>query len=124
MDNNNSKNKGGRPKKTIKRNCRLRVACTRQELEKIKEKAKQVQLSISEFLREAALNSQVTARQKTLPKEVLSFTANLSHLAANVNSLSYKNNAAQIFNPFERMELKQLAEEVKKIAQDIKNGLK
>ena len=124
MDNNNSKNKGGRPKKASKRNQRLRVACTTLELEIIKEKAKQVQLTISEFLREAALNSQVATRQKTLPKEVLSFTANLNHLAANINSLAYKNNAAQIFNPFERMELKQLAEEVKKLALDIKNSLK
>lgn len=123
MNSNNSKNKGGRPKKTIQRSHRLRVACNALELEIIEEKAKQGQLSISEFLREAALNSNVVARQKALPKEVLNFTADLNHLVANVNSLAYKNNAAQIFNAFERLELKQLAADVKQLAQDIKNYL-
>lgn len=89
MDTMNYKNKGGRPKKTVKRSHRLRVACTTLELVIIEEKAKQVQLTISEFLREAALNNQVIAKQKTLPKEVLGFTANLNHLAANINSLAY-----------------------------------
>ncbi|MFT4156183.1 plasmid mobilization protein [Parafilimonas sp.] len=123
MDNINHKNKGSRPKKTIQRSHRLRVACSALELEIIEGKAKQVQLTISEFLREAALNSQIFSRQKTLPKEVLEFTAQLNHLAANVNSLAYKNNAAQIFNAFERLELKQLAADVKQLAQDIKNHL-
>ncbi|GAB3416336.1 plasmid mobilization protein [Niabella aquatica] len=123
MNSNNSKNKGGRPKKTIQRSHRLRVACSALELEIVEGKAKQVQLTISEFLREAALNSQIVTRQKTLPKEVLAFTAQLNHLAANINSLAYKNNAAQIFNAFERLELKQLAADVKQLAQDIKNYL-
>ena len=120
---NSSKNKGGRPKKTIQRSHRLRVACSALELEIIEGKAKQVRLTISEFLREAALNIQIVSRQKTLPKEVLEFTAQLNHLAANVNSLAYKNNAAQIFNAFERLELKQLAADVKQLAQDIKSFL-
>lgn len=123
MNSSNSKNKGGRPKKTIQRSYRLRVACSALELGIIEGKAKQVQLTISEFLREAALNSQIVSRQKTLPKEVLAFTAQLNHLAANINSLAYKNNAAQIFNAFERLELKQLAADVKQLAQDIKNYL-
>jgi len=123
MNSSNSKNKGGRPKKAIQRSHRLRVACSALELEIIEGKAKQVQLTISEFLREAALNSQIVTRQKTLPKEVLEFTAQLNHLAANINSLAYKNNAAQIFNPFERLELKQLAADVKQLAQDIKSFL-
>lgn len=123
MNSSNSKNKGGRPKKTIQRSHRLRVACSALELEIIEGKAEQVQLTISEFLREAALNSQIVSRQKTLPKEILEFTAQLNHLAANINSLAYKNNAAQIFNAFERLELKQLAADVKQLAQDIKNYL-
>ncbi len=123
MNSKNSKNKGGRPKKTIQRSHRLRVACSALELEIIEGKAEQVQLTISEFLREAALNSQIVSRQKTLPKEILEFTAQLNHLAANINSLAYKNNAAQIFNAFERLELKQLAADVKQLAQDIKNYL-
>lgn len=123
METGGKNKKGGRPKKPIKRNHRLRVACTTFEAELIKSKAQKVQLTISEFLREAALNSQVTSRQKTLPKEVLAFTANLNHLAANINSLAYKNNAAQAFNAFERTELKQLVADVMQLAQDIKNNL-
>ncbi|HMR84202.1 MAG TPA: mobilization protein [Niabella sp.] len=107
----------------MQRSHRLRVACSALELEIIEGKAEQVQLTISEFLREAALNSQIVSRQKTLPKEILEFTAQLNHLAANINSLAYKNNAAQIFNAFERLELKQLAADVKQLAQDIKNYL-
>lgn len=123
MNTPNEKNKGGRPKKSVKRSFRLRVACTALELEIIEDKAKQVQLTISEFLREAAVSSQIVARQKTLPKEILDLTGNLNHLAANINSLAYKNNAAQIFNAFERSELRQLAGQVKQLAQDIKNYL-
>ncbi|GAB3013873.1 hypothetical protein GCM10027051_16410 [Niabella terrae] len=123
MNTPNEKNKGGRPKKSVKRSHRLRVACSALERRIIEIKAKQAQLTISEFLREASLNSQIVARQKTLPKEVLDFTGNLNHLAANINSLAYKNNSAQTFNAFERAELKQLAVQVKELAQAIKNSL-
>lgn len=117
------KNKGGRPRKSVKRSCRLRVACTAMELKIIELKAKQVQLTISEFLREATLNSQIVTREKTLPTAILDFTGTLNHLAANINSLAYKNNSAQTFNAFERAELKQLAAQVKELAQAIKNSL-
>ena len=123
MDTINHKNKGGRPKKSVKRSYRLRVACTALELKIIEVKAKQVQLTISEFLREAALSSQIVTREKTLPAAVLDFNGTLNHLAANINSLAYKNNSAQTFNVFERAELKQLAVQVKELAQDIKNSL-
>jgi len=124
MNTPNEKNKGGRPRKEVKRSYRLRVACTALELQVIETKAKQVQLTVSEFLREAAFNSHIDIRQKTLPKEVLDFAAQLSHLAANINSLAYKNNAAQAFNAFERTELRQLAAQVKELALDIKNNLR
>lgn len=123
MNTPNEKSKGGRPKKSVKRIYRLRVACTALELTIIETKAKQVRLTISEFLREAAFNSHIDTRRKTLPKEVLNFTGTLNHLAANINSLAYKNNSAQTFNAFERAELKQLAAQVKELAQAIKNSL-
>ncbi|WP_346239613.1 plasmid mobilization protein [Niabella insulamsoli] len=124
MTNNHHKNKGGRPRKEEKRSYRLRVACSAKEVAIIESKASAVGLTLSEFLREAALNSQVVSRQNTLPKEVLSFTAQLNHLAANMNSLAYKNNAAQTFSVFERTELKQLVLEVKQLAAAIKTFLK
>lgn len=124
MKTSGKRNKGGRPTKPVKRTCRLRVACTVLEVELIKSKAQTVQLTVSEFLRDAALKSQITARQKTLPAPVLNFTGLLNHLAANINALAYKNNAAQTFNAFERIELKQLVADVKQLAQDIKYFLK
>ncbi|MBZ4191556.1 mobilization protein [Niabella sp. 3A5MI-3] len=124
MNTPNEKNKGGRPKKSVKRSYRLRVACTALEREIIEAKAKQVQLTVSEFLREATFNSHIDTRQKALPAAVLEFTGQLNHLAANVNSLAYKNNAAQAFNAFERTELRQLAEQLKELAEAIKNRLR
>ncbi|WP_346237357.1 plasmid mobilization protein [Niabella insulamsoli] len=121
MNNNNHKNKGGRPSKTIKRNYRLRVACSAIEVTVIKSKARNVQLTVSEFLREAALKSQIVSRQKTLPKEVLTFTARLNHLAANINSMAYKNNRLEDFSLLERATFKSLAGQVKELAQQIKN---
>jgi hypothetical protein len=119
-----NKNKGGRPKKIMGRTFRLRVACNKDELSIIKEKAQQSQLSISEFLRTAATGSHIdTRKNKTLPKEVLQVTAQLNHLAANINSLAYKNNRAENFNAIERAELKYLAAQVHQLANDIKNYL-
>jgi hypothetical protein len=119
-----NKNKGGRPRKILSRTFRLRVACNRDELSIIKKKAAQSQLSISEFLRTAAAGSQIdTRKNKTLPKEVLQVTAQLNHLAANINSLAYKNNRAENFNAIERAELKYLAAQVHQLANDIKNYL-
>jgi hypothetical protein len=118
------KNKGGRPKKIAGRTFRLRVACSGDELAMIKEKAAECQLSISEFLRTAATGSHTdTRKNKALPKEVLAVTALLNHLAANINSLAYKNNRAENFNSIERAELKYLAAEVHELANDIKNYL-
>jgi hypothetical protein len=119
-----NKNKGGRPKKILSRTFRLRVACNKDELSIIKEKAEQTQLSVSGFLRTAAVGSQIDIRKnKALPKEVLQVTAQLNHLAANINSLAYKNNRAENFNAIERAELKYLAAQVHQLANDIKNYL-
>ena len=116
------KNKGGRPKKMLARTFRLRVACDRDELSIIKERAEQWELSISEFLRIAAIGCQVAIRKnRALPKEVLALTAQMNHLAANINSLAYKNNRAENFNAIERAELKYLAAQVQKLTNDIKN---
>ena len=119
-----NKNKGGRPRKMSRRPFRLRVACNKDELSIIKEKAEQTQLSVSGFLRTAAIGSQIdTRKNKTLPKEVLQVTAQLNHLAANINSLAYKNNRAENFNAIERAELKYLAAQVHQLTDDIKNYL-
>src|SRR5450432_1660128 len=119
-----NRNKGGRPKKILGRTFRLRVACNKDELSIITEKAEQAQLSVSGFLRTAAIGSHIdTRKNKALPKEVLLITAQLNHLAANINSLAYKNNRAENFNAIERAELKYLAAQVHQLANDIKSYL-
>jgi hypothetical protein len=84
------KNKGGRPQKQIKRDKQLAVMCTTIERFIIANKAKSVNLTISEFLRMLALKGQVDRKIKTLPKEVLLFKAVLNHLAANINQIAKK----------------------------------
>jgi hypothetical protein len=119
-----NKNKGGRPKKISRRTFRLRVACNDNEFSVIKANAAQTQICVSEFLRISAIGGGFEAIQnKTLPKEVLQVTARLNHMAANINSLAYKNNRAENFNAIERAELKYLAEQVQQLTNDIKNYL-
>ena len=54
-----TKNKGGRPKKLIRRNEQLAVMCTLVERKVIEHKAKAANVSISEYLRTLGLKGQV-----------------------------------------------------------------
>lgn len=117
------KNKGGRPKKENKRNQQLAVMCTIAERKIIEDKAKHGNISISQFLRELALQGQVDRKIKVLPKEVLLFTATLNHLAANLNQLAKKRNQHDELNAIERAGLVVLSTDIKKLAADIKNFL-
>src|SRR6187402_3263789 len=105
--------KGGRPRKVVKRDQLLGVKCTLLERKAIEHKAKENILSVSEYLRELGLNSvTITRKQKSLPKEVLLFTATLNHLAANINQIAYRRNRGDSITAFERLELLQLAIEI------------
>lgn len=117
------KNKGGRPKKQIRRDQQLAVMCTITERKVISIKAKSAGLCISEFLRTIALNGQVDRRIKTLPTEVLLMTATLNHLAANMNQVAKKRNRHEELNAMERAELKLLSDEVKALADAIKKHI-
>ena len=117
--------KGGRPRKVVKRDQLLGVKCTLLERKAIEYKAKENVLSVSEYLRELGLNSVATTRkQKSLPKEVLLFTATLNHLAANINQIAYRRNRGDSITAFERLELLQLAIEIKGLFATIKSYLK
>lgn len=70
-----------------------------------------------------ALKGQVDRKIKTLPKEVLLFTATLNHLAANLNQVARKRNREESFNAIERAELNDLANDIKNLAQQIKTYL-
>ena len=119
------KGKGGRPRKVVKRDQLLGVKCTLLERKAIEHKAKENILSVSEYLRELGLNSvTITRKQKSLPKEVLLFTATLNHLAANINQIAYRRNRGDLITAFERLELLQLAIEIKGLFATIKSYLK
>ncbi len=123
-ENDNRKHKGGRPKKNIKRSEQLAVMCTLVERTVIERKAKNADVSISEFLRTLALKGQVDRQQKVLPKEVLQFTGTLNHIAANLNQIAKKRNSFDELNALERAELQHLSGQFKQLAKDIKNYLK
>lgn len=116
--------KGGRPKKENKRSQQLAVMCTIDERKIIEEKAKRSNISISQFLRELALQGQVDRKIKVLPKEVLVFTATLNHLAANMNQVAKKRNQNDELNAIERASLMVLLNDIKNLSTEIKNFLK
>src|SRR5690349_18384634 len=65
-----TRNKGGRPKKAIRRDEQLAVMCTLVERKVIEYKAKISDVSVSEYLRTLGVKGQVGRKIKTLPKEI------------------------------------------------------
>lgn len=116
-------NKGGRPKKDIRRDQQLAVMCTMTERKVIMAKARITGVSISEFLRTLAVNGQLDRRIKKLPAEILLLTATLNHIAANINQVARKRNRDEELNAIERAELKLLSNEIKTLADTIKKYL-
>lgn len=120
---NAKRSKGGRPKKAIKQNHFIGIKCSLIEKTFLKQKAKSVGLSLSEFVREAALKGQAVRQFKLIPKDILQFTATLNHLAANMNQVAKKCNQNQDLNVYERSDLIKLSEDIKGLANNIKNHL-
>ena len=116
-------NRGGRPPKAVKKDQLLVFKCNLLERKMIETKAKNVQLSVSEYIREMALNGKINTGNRTIPKEILRFTATLNHLAANLNQVAKKRNRYEVLNFMERAELKVQSEEIKALAQQIKQTL-
>ena len=118
-----TKNKGGRPRKAVKRDQLFGVKCTLIERRAIEIKAKSVNLSISEYLREMGLTGKIDRSDKALPKEVLQMVGTLNHLAANMNQVAKKRNSHEELNAIERATLQQEVARIKQLAQDIKTYL-
>jgi hypothetical protein len=116
-----SKNKGGRPAKAIKRNKLIGVRCSATERFIIEGKAKVANLTKSEFLRVSGLNGKIDIRKKALPQEVLQGIASLNHLAANVNQIAKKRNSFDELNAMERAELQFIVAQLKQFVKDFKN---
>lgn len=119
--NDTKKNKGGRPKKTIKRDQLMAIKCTLYERKIIEAKAKKMNLTVSEYLREIGLTTKIDYRNKALPKEVLSLMGMLNHMAANLNQIAKKRNSNDVLSPLERAELMVRSGQVKDLAIQIKN---
>jgi hypothetical protein len=119
-----AKNKGGRPKKAIKKDQLLNMKCTFVERKVIQSKAKLANLSVSEYLRAMALAGKIDRRERTLPKEVLELKGTLNHVAANLNQIAKKRNGPDELNASERAELMVQSGQVKWLAEEIKNQFK
>lgn len=117
------RNKGGRPKKSIRQKEFIGVKCSLIEKIMLKQKAKSLGISLSEYLRETGLNGQVVSRTKAFPKEILQFTGTLNHLAANINQLAKKRNGLDELNAMERADLNLLSAQVKQLATELKKLL-
>jgi hypothetical protein len=117
------RNKGGRPKKNIRRDEQLAVMCTIIERKAIEYKARLANVSVSEFLRTLGLKGQVDMKRKTFPKEVLEYKGMLSHMAANLNQVAKKRNREKSFNDMERDKFMMLCKNVQEVIKQIKNFL-
>lgn len=124
INKNSLVNKGGRPKKPQHLDQKLTVMCTRFDVITIRYYAKELGLSVSEYLRILGLKRQVDRKVKSLPKEVLQLIGTLNHLAANINQIAHKRNRGDELNPFERAQLMVLVGEIKEMAKTVKAALK
>ncbi|WP_127125412.1 plasmid mobilization protein [Pseudoflavitalea rhizosphaerae] len=117
------KNKGGRPKKAIKKDQLMAIKCTLEERRLIEGRAKIANITVSEYLREIGLTGKIDRREKALPKEILDFTAMLNHLAANLNQIAKKRNGVEELSAMERATLSVQSKQLKELALQIKNYL-
>jgi hypothetical protein len=115
-----TRNKGGRPKKAIKKDQLLAVKCSLFERRAIEARAKSANLTVSEYLREIAMTGKIDRREKVLPKEVLEKIGTINHVAANVNQIAKKRNSGEELNALERASLKVISGELKGAAVQIK----
>jgi hypothetical protein len=118
-----ARNKGGRPKKAVKKDQLLAVKCSLVERKVIVARAKSAGLSVSEYLREIAMTGKIERHDKALPKEVLVHLGTINHVASNINQIAKKRNGFDELNAMDRAELKVLAGELKALAPQIKSYL-
>ena len=116
-------NKGGRPKKAVRKDHVLTLKCSLTEKCIIEAKAKKYGLTVSEYLRAATTKGKIDMPKKLLPPEVLQFTGTLNHLAANLNQIAKKRNSSEQLDAIERAGLELQSKELKTIAASIKNYL-
>jgi hypothetical protein len=119
-----TKNKGGRPKQVIKKDRRVSVRCSFLQRKQVQLRAKNAQLTVSEYLLKMGLTGKIVIREKVLPPEVLKRLGELNHIAAYLNQIAKKRNGFDELSAYERATLAIQSNQVKLLAQDIKNYLK
>lgn len=118
------RSKGGHPKKVIRKDRILALKCSLTEKFIITAKAKKSGLTVSEYLRVAAISGKIDMPKKVLPPEVLQLASTLNHLAANLNQIAKKRNSSEQLDAIERAGLELQSKELKLIAITIKNYLR
>lgn len=106
-------NKGGRPKKAVKRNYALTVKCSAIEKSVIERKAKDSGNTVAEYLRQMGLSGKIDRQLKVIPKEILEYKATLNHMAANLNQAAKKANSNEPITALERQGLFDLERTIK-----------
>lgn len=87
--------KGGRPAKSVenKKSVKIQVKVTKSEAEAIKEKARNMSLSVSEYCSAVLKDSKIVA---PFTEQELDLKRGLVGMANNLNQIAYKANAAGI----------------------------
>lgn len=115
-----TRSKGGRPRKAVKKDQLLAIKCSLYERRTIEAKAKNANLSISEYLRKIGMTGKIDRREKTFPPQVLELKGELNHLAANFNQIAKKRNSNDELTALERADLKVWMKELKELVARIK----
>lgn len=118
-----NRNKGGRPKKVIKKGQSITVKCSLFDKQAIKARAKIVGLTPSEYLRELGLAGQIDMRKRKLPEEVLELKGELKHIGSNLNQIAKKRNSNEMLDAVERANLLILAGKTDKAVSSIEKYL-
>lgn len=113
------KHKGGRPAKAVKKDQLLGVKCSLIERRVIENKARESNISVSEYLRKLGLSGKIDMKIKIISKEVLEYKGTLNHLAANLNQVAKKRNMNDELDVIERARLECLSKEVKQLVDNI-----
>lgn len=108
--------------KAHRKTCKLEVRCTATEKRYISIRARDVGLSVSEFLRELGTKGS-PEKQKTLPPEVLAFNGQLAEIIGGLEIIARKRLDSEDLDSLSRAELNFRAKELKLLITHIKSFL-
>ncbi len=117
------KNRGGRPKKVVKRSYVIKVKCTILEKKLIERKAKEGGFALSVYMRMVGLNGTIVMRKTVLTREFLEYKATLYHTASNLNQIARKINATGDITEGEKEVLLTLQTEIKEHLERVQKSL-